>query len=791
VANKCPKCQAENPETARFCLDCGMPFSSIRDLSPEATKTIKAPLKELTRGSLFARRYEIIEELGKGGMGKVYRVFDKKIDEEVALKLIMPEIAADAETIKRFSNELKLARKIGHRNVGKMYELMEEEGAHFITMEYVPGENLKSMIRMSGQLGIGTAISIAKQICEGLAEAHRLGVVHRDLKPGNIMMDREGIVRIMDFGIARSLKMKGITGEGMIIGTPEYMSPEQVQGKEADQRSDIYSLGIILFEMLTGKVPFEGDTSLSIALKQVSEPPPNPKAFNRQIPEELSRIVLKCMNKKKESRYQDIEKLILELETVGDKEPAEGKISEMKWKSSIAVLPFVDLSQEQDQEYFCDGLAEELINALSKIRELRVVARTSAFAFKNKPEDVREIGKKLGVKTVLEGSVRKAGNRLRITVQLIDVGGAYHLWSERYDKETKDVFSIQDEIASAVVNNLKIELIGEEKVRLIKRYTEDLNAYSLFLEGLFFWNKRTEEGIKKAISLFDQAIQRDQHYAIAYAGIANSFLLLPIYSSFNPKDAHHRAKEAIKNALEIDNNLPEAIVSQALFKLFYDRNWSGAEQDFKQALTINPGYAFARTLYASELMVITARFDEAIEEMKRSLEMDPLSLVASRDIGMIYYYARKFDQAILSLKKTIEMDPNFIHAHGLLGLVYLEKSMYEEALFELKREVDISGGSDPTAELWIGIAHARMEKVDDANEILENILKRTAQSYICPYFVSLLYFGLKENKEGFNWLNRAYEENDSWLNFMKVDPGLEGVRSDPRFRALIEKMNLG
>jgi len=786
---KCPKCHSDNTDTARFCSNCATPLPSSKEIP--VTETLETPTEELTTGATFAGRYQIIEELGKGGMGKVYKVHDTEIKENVALKLLKPEIAADEKTIERFKNELKYARRIGHRNVCRMYDLNKEEGTHYITMEYVPGEDLKRLIRKVGQLNAEKTISIAKQICEGLAEAHRLGVVHRDLKPQNIMVDEEGNARIMDFGIARTIKGKGITGAGVMIGTPEYISPEQVEGKEVDQRSDIYSLGVILYEMVAGTAPFVGDTPLSVAVKHKTEAPRDPKQLNTQIPEDLSRIILRCMEKNREKRYQNVEELIFELKKTGKEKLKEEKISETKWKNSIAVLPFTDLSAEKDQEYFCDGLAEELINALSKINELRVVARTSAFAFKGKLEDIREIGKKLSVGTVLEGSVRKSGNRLRIMAQLINVADGYHLWAERYDREMDDVFAIQDEITLAVVDNLKVKLLGGEKAKITKRYTNNLEAYNLFLRGQFFWNKRTAEELQKAIMYFEQAIKKDPEYAIAYAGLANSYLVLPIYGPFNPKEAFLKARKATTKALEIDNTLAEAVSSLALLKLFDDRDWDGAEREFKRAINHNPGYVTAHTWYASECLTIRARFDEAIEEITRALELDPLSLVSNRDLGMICYYARQYDQAIKALNKTIEIDPDFIHTHGLLGLVYLEKSMYEEALSELQKEYTISKGIEATAEIWIGIVYAKTGKVKKARKILEDLIKRSKQEFVSPYFIAILYFNLKEKDKGFSWLDKAYKENDSWLNFLKVDPGFDSVRSNPRFKALLKRMGLG
>jgi serine/threonine protein kinase len=445
-------------------------------------------------------------------MGRVYKVFDGEISEAVALKVLNPDISLDDRMIERFRNELKLARRISHKNVCRIFDLGNCEGTYFITMEYIAGDNLKSIIRMMGPLSPARALALAGQVCDGMAEAHRLGVVHRDLKSSNIMIDREGSARIMDFGIARTAETKGLTDQGTLIGTPEYMAPEQIEGKDVDHRADIYSLGIILFEMMTGRVPFEGNTPLSVAMMQKTARPPDPRALNVQTPEALSAVIAKCLEKEQTGRYQKVEMLASDLHGIAEG-LAEGERSRQPLKAdnltpggtrlmnSIAVLPFADLSPLKDQEYFCEGLAEELITALAKIRNLEVAAKSSAFSTGFKNMDVREIGRQLGVAAVLEGSVRKGDNRLRITAQLINVATGYHFWSEKYERTFEDVFAIQDEITLAIVDRLKIKLLGGEKAALLKWHTDNPEAYNLYLMGRFFWNKRTEEGMKRGLEI--------------------------------------------------------------------------------------------------------------------------------------------------------------------------------------------------------------------------------------------------------------------------------------------------
>ena len=806
----CPKCNFENPADSSFCSKCGTNLISIEGISVPHTETLETPTEELSRGSTFAGRYEVIEELGKGGMGRIYRVEDKKIKAEVALKLIKPEIAAEKKTIERFSNELKMARMISHRNVCRMFDLGEEKGTHYITMEYVPGEDLKSMIKMSKQLSVATTINIAKQVCEGLIEAHRLGVVHRDLKPSNVMIDKEGNVRIMDFGIARSIKAKGITDAGMIIGTPEYMSPEQVEGKEVEKRSDIYSLGVILYEMLTGKVPFEGDTPLSIAVKHKTEPAPDPRKANVQIPEDISRLILKCLEKDKGKRYQSADEVYTELSRIEKVIPTtdrifprvrikKEKIEVIKLKKaliyggaavflillvltgiylisgrrkaidSIAVLPLENLSGDPEQEYFADGMTEALIGELAQIKALqRVISRQSVMQYKGSRKPLPEIGRELNVNAILEGSILLIEQRVRITANLFEAKTEKNLWSQRYERDLRDVLSLQGEMAQTIAKEIKIAVTPEVQARLARARPVNPEAYQDYLRGRFYWNKRTEEGLLKAIKYFEQSIEKDPNCALLYAGLADSYIVLPLYSAFPAKEAAVKAQEAALKALEIDNMLSEAHTSLASFFWNYKWDWLTAEREFKRSIELNPNYGTAHHWFALLLMYL-GRHEESIIEIKKAQELDPFSLIINANVGNILYHARRYDEAIEQYLKTLEMDPNFAELRWYLGLAYEQKRAYEEAIKEIQEAINLSRG------LWrykatLGHIYALSGKRAEAMKTIEELkvlLKRNQGSF---YYMAKIFAALGENNQALDCLEKAYDVHEIWMKYLKIEP---------------------
>jgi len=735
--------------------------------------------------------YKILEKLGEGGMGVVYKAQDTKLDRIVALKFLSKHLLCDQEAKMRFTQEAKAASALDHQNIATIYEIDEAEGECFISMAYVEGNSIKGLVKEK-TLSIEEILKIAIQIGEGLDTAHKKDIIHRDIKSDNIMLTREGVVKIMDFGLAKLKGVTQLTQTGSTLGTVAYMSPEQAQGMEVDQRSDIFSFGVVLYEMITSQLPFTGEHEAAVIYSIVNETPEPLARYKADAPEELQRIVGKAMEKSREIRYQHVDDLGADLRRLRkelESEALKQETSEIERRPSIAVLPFTNLSADKEQEYFCDGMAEEIINVLTRLESLRVVARTSAFAFKGKHEDIRGIGRKLNVETLLEGSVRKAGNRLRISAQLINVADGYHLWSEKYDRDLEDVFAIQDEISQAIVDKLKVRLLGAEKAKLVKRHTDDLEAYNLYLKGRWFWNRRTEAGLKKAIEYLKQAIERDPSYVLPYTGIADCYNILGWYGYLPPKKAFPRAKAAAEKSLEMDDTLAEAHTSLAAVREFYDWDWLAAEREYKRAIERNPSYAPAHHRYA-EYLSYMGRHEESIAEVKRAKELDPLSLIINAVVGEVYYFARQYDQAIEASQRVIEMDPNFVVAHFLLAFPYAQKAMYNEAIAEAQKAMDLAGGGIPLFVAQLGTIYSYSGKRDEAKKVLDELYELSKHRYVSPFYTALIYVGLGQKDQAFEWLEKAHEEHDHPLETLKVDPMLDSVRSDPRYTALLKKMGL-
>jgi len=796
---KCPKCETDNADTAKFCGECGANITHPEGAQPSFTKTLETPTDLLTRGTLFAGRYEIIEELGRGGMGSVYRVVDKKINEEVALKLLKPEVGADMRSLERFSNELKLARKIVHKNVGRMYHLGEYKGTRFITMEYVSGQDLKVLIRQTGQLAVGTAISIAKQICDGLLEAHRLGVIHRDLKPSNIMIDKLGHARIMDFGIARSIKAEGITGAGVIVGTPEYMSPEQVEGKEVDRRSDIYSLGVILYEMVTGRVPFDGETSLSIAVKHKSEEPPDPRDLNSHISEDLSRVILRCMNKEKEERYQDADQLLSELKNLdqgisptgrifSEQRPTAETTGEIRWKNSIAVLPFVDLSSQRDQEYFCDGMTDEIILKLSKLADLKVISRTSVMRYKNTEKDIREIGQELGVATILEGSIRKEENNIRISAQLINVEDGFHLWSDKYDRKLERIFEVQEDVSRSIADALMREKLTVDSIETAIKTSRPskIEAYDYCLRGWYFTNSKhaisfKEADFQAALKMFRKAMEIDPNYAYAYCG--TGFAFQNHYTVTRDEDDLDQVIKNCQKSYELEPNL--LCSNAALAWVHYIKgDYDKAYQSFKKAISINSNISSVIYLVARLFRQI-GLFRKAIKHCSRAIELDPFFLYYYSLLARCFMDIGEMEKAEISIGKAYEVETDGIWIILDKSLLLIKMRKYHEAEEWLTKAERVHprfsttqrhkslvlaarGEKEKALALWKnGAVYSLLGMKDEAIQYIEDEMKKDFEHHDCSYFSLLhspFYDSLREDNRFQEMLKRAKRRYEERLN---------------------------
>ena len=830
--------------------------------------------------------YRILKRLGKGGMGEVFLGEDtKQHSRKVALKVLPPELTKDESRVRRFKQEARAILALNHPNILTIFEIGEAGSTFYIATEFIEGETLRQCL-WRNPIKVDEALGIAIQIAMALEAAHAAGIVHRDVKPENIMLRhdrfvRDRFIKVLDFGLAKLTERESPTTDpeavtmaishtnpGAVLGTSGYMSPEQAQGESIDPRSDIFSLGVVLYEMVAGHAPFSGPTESHVRVSILDHDPAPLTTQSPEAPRHLERIVSKALAKDKAKRYQTVTDLKLDLEQLREELHFSGseirgqtqpyadtkvtgfvpsqagrdrvtaaqavdttpKVSSIEYIAtgmgrhktvaftalaiilvgligaiyfyypvrsidSVAVLPFVNDSNDPNAEYLSDGIAESIIRSLSQLPNLKVMSRSAVFRFKGKNVDPQDVGRSLKVGAVLAGRLVKQGDRLIIKTELIDVSDGSQLWGAEYNNTLSDIFSVQEEISRKISEKLRVRLTGEDEGKLTKRYTQDADAYGLYLKGRYFWNKRDEPGLRNGIKYFQQAEEKDPSYALAYSGLADSYALLSDIGVVKPSDDMPKAKAAAQKAVDIDPTLAEAYTSRAFVKLAYDWDWLGAEADFKKALALNPKYPTAHQWYASYLIQM-GKFEQAKKEIEEAHQLDPLSPIISSNLGQYAYYEHRYDDALENYNKTLEMVPDFWVTHHYRGLAYTMKGMYEQAIAEFRGSIESPGegplkeGSvekDPEVAASLAFACGRAGKRKEAEAILERFKALSGQRYVSPLYFAIAYAGLNDPNQAIAYLNKAYESRHPGLVLIRIEPLFDGLRTDDRFKQIVQR----